>query len=220
MKYDIQDLHVSPYPRNEEIANTLTHGMGIVLSGLGLYLLFVEANQTGDSWKIWSSLVFGSCMIIGYSCSTLYHASTNPKFKHQMRIADHIGIYLMIAGTYTPFVLVNLRGWIGWTFFILIWGCAFFGICLRILNKHVPNYVSVGPYLFMGWLVIIGIKPLYDSIGSTGLTLIVLGGVFYSIGVVFYSSERIPFNHAIWHIFVLAGSISHYLAISLEVIPS
>jgi hemolysin III len=114
---------------------------------------------------------------------------------------------------------VNLRGWIGWTYFVLIWGCTVVGITLRIANISVPNYVSTAPYLIMGWLAIIGIKPLFDSVGWDGLGLVILGGIFYSIGVVFYSWERVPFNHAIWHLFVLAGSISHYFAILFAVIP-
>ena len=215
----LHKLHVSPYPPKEEIANVITHGLGVILAGVGLYFLLIEANLTDDPWKLWSSVTFGLCMITCYLFSTLYHASTNPEFKHQMRIADHIGIYLLIAGSYTPFVLVNLRGWIGWTYFVIIWGCAVVGIILRIVNMRVPNYVSVAPYLIMGWLAIIGIKPLFDSVGWDGLGLVLLGGIFYSIGVVFYSLDRVPFNHAIWHLFVLAGSISHYFAILFEVIP-
>ena len=215
----LHKLHVSPYPPSEEIANVITHGLGVILAGVGLYFLLIEANLTDDPWKLWSSVTFGLCMITCYLFSTLYHASTNLEFKHQMRIADHIGIYLLIAGSYTPFVLVNLCGWIGWTYFILIWGCAVVGIALRIVNMRVPNYVSVAPYLIMGWLAVIGIKPLFDSVGWDGLGLILLGVIFYSIGVVFYSWKRVPFNHASWHLFVLAGSISHYFAILCEGIP-
>ena len=114
---------------------------------------------------------------------------------------------------------MNLQGWIGWTFFVLIWGCAVLGIIIRVTNQRVPNYVSAAPYLIMGWLGIIVIKPLFDSVGWDGIGLILLGGALYSIGVVFYLSERIPFNHAIWHLFVLGGSISHYFAVLYEVIP-
>ena len=212
-------LHVSPYPPKEEIANVITHGFGVILAGVGLYFLLIEVNLTGDLWKFWSCVTFGLCMIACYLCSTLYHASRDAKFKHKMRIADHIGIYLLIAGSYTPFILVNLRGWIGWTYFVLIWGCAAVGIILRVVNMRVPNYVSVAPYLIMGWLAIIGIKPLFDSVGWDGLGLILLGGIFYSLGVVFYMWERIPFNHAIWHLFVLGGSICHYFAVLFEVVP-
>tara|TARA_B110000438_G_scaffold303154_1_gene363406 strand:+ start:2368 stop:3030 length:663 start_codon:yes stop_codon:yes gene_type:complete len=219
MEEILHKLHISPYPPKEEIANVITHVLGVILAAIGLYFLMIEANLTDDPWKIWSSLTFGLCMITCYLCSSLYHASTNLEFKHRMRIADHIGIYLLIAGSYTPFVLVNLRGWIGWTYFVLIWGCAVVGITLRIVNVRVPDYVSVAPYLIMGWLAIIGIKPLFDSMGWGGLSLVILGGIFYSIGVGFYLWERIPFNHAIWHMFVLAGSTTHYFAILFEVIP-
>jgi len=212
-------LQVSHYPPKEEIANVITHGLGAILAVVGLYFLATEAHLTADPWKLWSSVAFGLCMFACYLCSTLYHAATNLELKHKMRIADHIGIYLLIAGSYTPFVLVNLRGWIGWTLFVLIWGCAVLGIVIRVTNHRVPNYVSAAPYLIMGWLAVIVIKPLFDSVGWDGLGLILLGGALYSIGVVFYLSERIPFNHAIWHLFVLGGSISHYFAVLSEVIP-
>jgi hemolysin III len=218
MEEMLHKLHVSPYPPKEEIVNVITHGLGVILAGVGFYFLLIEANLTGDPWKLWSSVTFGLCMITCYLCSTLYHAFTNLKFKHYMRIADHIGIYLLIAGSYTPFILVNLRGWIGWTYFVTIWGCAVIGIILRVVNMRVPNYTSVAPYLIMGWLAAIGIKPLYDSVGWDGLSLVLLGGIFYSLGVIFYMWKRIPFNHAIWHLFVLAGSISHYFAVFFEVI--
>ena len=211
-------LHVTPYSKGEEIANVLTHGLGALLAVVGLYILGVEANLTGDIWKFGSSITFGLCMIACYLCSTLYHAVTDLELKHRMRIADHIGIYLMIAGSYTPFVLVTMHGWIGWTFFVLIWGCAITGIVMRLWNRNVPDYVSAAPYVIMGWLAIFAIKPLFDALGWEGMGLIILGGIFYSIGVVFYKADRIPFNHAIWHLFVLAGSITHYFAILNSVI--
>jgi len=211
-------LHVAPYSKGEEIANVITHGLGALLAVVGLYILGVEANLTGDIWKLGSSITFGLCMIACYLCSTLYHAVTDLELKHRMRIADHIGIYLMIAGSYTPFVLVTMHGWIGWTFFVLIWGCAITGIVMRLWNRNVPDYVSAAPYVIMGWLAIFAIKPLFDALGWEGMGLIILGGIFYSIGVVFYKADRIPFNHAIWHLFVLAGSITHYFAILNSVI--
>jgi len=211
-------LHVAPYSKGEEIANVITHGLGALLAVVGLYILGVEANLTGDLWKLGSSITFGLCMIACYLCSTLYHAVTDLELKHRMRIADHIGIYLMIAGSYTPFVLVTMHGWIGWTFFVLIWGCAITGIVMRLWNRNVPDYVSAAPYVIMGWLAIFAIKPLFDALGWEGMGLIILGGIFYSIGVVFYKADRIPFNHAIWHLFVLAGSITHYFAILNSVI--
>ena len=209
----ISRLHIAPYSKAEEFANTITHGFGTLLAIVGLYFLAVEANLTGDYWKIGSSITFGLCMITCYLCSTLYHAVSNLEMKHRMRIADHIGIYLMIAGSYTPFVLVTMHGWIGWTFFVLIWGCAITGIVARVLNRNIPEYVSATPYVIMGWLAIIAIKPLFDSLGWEGIILILLGGIFYSIGVLFYRADNFPFNHAIWHLFVLAGSIAHYFAI-------
>ena len=216
----ISRLHIAPYSKAEEFANTITHGFGTLLAILGFYFLAVEANLTGDLWKIGSSITFGLCMIICYLCSTLYHAVSNLEMKHRMRIADHIGIYLMIAGSYTPFVLVTMHGWIGWTFFVFIWGCAITGIVARVWNRNVPEYVSATPYVIMGWLAVIAIKPLFDSLGWEGINLILLGGIFYSIGVLFYRADNFPFNHAIWHLFVLAGSIAHYFAILNSVIQS
>ena len=214
-----QMLHASYYPPREEFANVITHGFGVILAGVGLYFLASEALLTADPWKLWSSVTFGLCMIACYLCSTLYHAVTNLELKHKMRVADHIGIFLLIAGSYTPFIIICLNGWISWVFFVLIWGCAVSGIALRITNSQVPNYVSATPYLIMGWLAIFAIKPLFDSVGWDGVSLIILVGLIYSIGVVFYLSERIPFNHAIWHLFVLGGNMCHYFAVLLKVIP-
>ena len=217
---EISRLHIAPYSESEEVANVITHGFGVLLATLGFYFLAIEASMTGDFWKISSSIIFGLCMIACYICSTLYHAVINLEIKHRMRIADHIGIYLMIAGSYTPFVLVTMDGWIGWMFFVLIWGCAIIGIFARLWNRNVPEYVSATPYVIMGWLALIAIKPLFDSIGWEGINLILLGGVFYTIGVLFYRADNFPFNHAIWHLFVLAGSITHYIAILNTVIQS
>jgi hemolysin III len=215
---EISRLHIAPYSESEEVANVITHGFGVLLATLGFYFLAVEASRTGDLSKIGSSIVFGLCMINCYICSTLYHAVNNLEMKHRMRIADHIGIYLMIAGTYTPFMLVSMDRWIGWTFFVLIWGCAIVGIVVRLRNRNVPEYVSATPYVIMGWLVLIAIKPLFDSLGWEGINLILLGGIFYTIGVLFYRADNFPFNHSIWHLFVLAGSITHYFTILNSVI--
>ena len=168
----VSRLHIAPYSESEEIANVTTHGFGVLLAALGLYYLAVEASLTGDLWKISSSIIFGLCMIACYICSTLYHAAINLEIKHRMRIADHIGIYLMIAGSYTPFVLVKMDGWFGWSFFVLIWGCAIIGIFARLRNRNVPEYVSATPYVIMGWLALIAIKPLYDTMGWEGINLI------------------------------------------------
>lgn len=211
-------LHASYYSKQEEIANVITHGFGVLLAIAGLCFLAREAHITGDWWKVGSSVTFGLCMIACYLCSTLYHAVSDLEMKHRMRIADHIGIYLMIAGSYTPFLLVTMRGWIGWSYFVIIWGCAVVGIVMRLWNRSVPNYVSAVPYVVMGWAAIFAIKPLFDVIGWEGISLVLLGGVFYTVGVAFYVADRVPFNHAIWHLFVLAGSISHYFAILNSVI--
>jgi len=219
MEDNTHKLHASYYPPREEVANVITHGFGIILAIVGMYILVSEAYLTSEPLKFWSSITFGLCMITCYLCSTLYHAVTNLELKHKMRIADHIGIFLLIAGSYTPFLLVCLNGWTRLSFFALIWGCAISGIVFRITNRNVPNYVSATPYLILGWLAIFAIKPLFDTIGWDGLSLIILGGLLYSIGVLFYVSKRIPYNHAIWHLFVLAGNICHYYAVLFEVIP-
>jgi hemolysin III len=206
------------YSMVEEILNASTHGFGIILSIVGLVVLVAFASINGSPMLITSSAIFGGSLIFAYSSSTLYHAITNEKAKQIFRQFDHAAIYLLIAGTYTPIVLVSLGGVWGWTIFSIIWTTAIFGIVLKFVYPHRFKKLSVVLYLIMGWLVIVAIKQLMENMESGGLWLMFIGGLFYSVGVIFYVWKSLPYNHAIWHLFVLAGSISHYFMVLWYVI--
>jgi hemolysin III len=210
---------VGRYSFVEEILNAATHGFGIVLSIVGLVVLVAFAALNGSPLLITSCAIFGGSLIVAYSSSTLYHAVTNEKAKQIFRQFDHASIYLLIAGTYTPIVLNMLAPKLGWSIFGIIWFVALFGIVLKFIFPHRFKKLSVALYLIMGWFIIIAIKSLFESMESGGLWLMLIGGLFYSVGVVFYVLKRLPYNHAIWHLFVLGGSISHYFMILFYVIP-
>ncbi len=204
----------------EEFANTITHGFGLLLSLAGFVILAALAWSSGGDFRyVLSSVIYGSSLIVLYAASTCYHCATSPKLKKRLQIADHCCIYLLIAGTYTPFTLVALRGSLGETLFVAIWSLAALGILSKILfGKRFP-VVSVLSYLVMGWLGIVGIEPLYAALGLTPVALIFAGGAAYTIGVVFFAWQSIRHHHAIWHVFVLTGSVLHFLAIALYVAP-
>ncbi|KGO33676.1 MAG: PAQR family membrane homeostasis protein TrhA [Desulfoprunum sp.] len=207
------------YSRGEEIANSITHGLGTVLSIGGLALLIAFASRYGNAWHIVSCSIFGTALILLYAASTLYHVVQRPAAKSVLRILDHAAILVLIAGTYTPFTLVSLRGPWGWTLFGVIWGLAVMGIIIEITRLRRFRAGLIALYVIMGWAVIAAIKPMLDSVSSGGLQLLLAGGLAYTGGVVFYLWKRLPYNHAIWHLFVLTGSIFHFLAILLYVIP-
>lgn len=197
----------------EEIANSITHGIGVALSIAGLVLLVVFASLYGDAWRIVSFSIYGATLIILYLASTLYHSLTNVKAKNFFHYLDHSAIFLLIAGTYTPITLVPLRGILGWVLFGLIWALAIGGIVFKALSKGRFRIVSVIIYLAMGWLVVIAAKPIISAL-PTGLMLwLLIGGACYSLGVIFYALKKMPYHHMVWHIFVLAGSITHFLGI-------
>jgi hemolysin III len=204
----------------EEFANTITHGFGLLLSLAGFVILAALAWSSGGDFRyVLSSVIYGSSLIVLYAASTCYHCATSPKLKKRLQIADHCCIYLLIAGTYTPFTLVALRGSLGETLFVAIWSLAALGILSKILfGKRFP-VVSVLSYLVMGWLGIVGIEPLYAALGLTPVALIFAGGAAYTIGVVFFAWQSIRHHHAIWHVFVLTGSVLHFLASALYVAP-
>jgi hemolysin III len=202
----------------EEIINSITHGVGLVLSVIGFGVLLALAIVKGTAWQIAGSTVFGVTLIFLYTASTLYHALRSPRAKGIFKIVDHSAIYLLIAGTYTPFTLVNLRGPWGWTLFGLIWTLAAIGIALKIFHVDKFQILSTIVYVLMGWMGIIAIKPLFATVPVTGLVWLFAGGFFYTSGVVFFASKRIPYNHAIWHVFVMAGSICHYFAVLYAVL--
>ena len=208
------------YSVGEEIANSITHGIGALLSIGGLAVLVGFASLRGDAWHIASCSIFGSTLILLYVASTLYHSIPLPNIKEILRMIDHSAIYLLIAGTYTPFMLVNLRGPWGWSLFGIIWGIAVAGILLKTTSVGRLPGISLGFYLAMSWIVIIAIKPMLAVLDKGGLELLLLGGLTYTAGIVFYSWKKLPYSHAIWHLFVLAGSCFHFFAILFYVIPS
>ncbi len=206
------------YSRGEELANSITHGTGIVLGIAGLAVLTAFASVYGEARHIVAVSIFGTAMIVMYTASTLYHSITHPRAKQALRVFDHAAIFLLIAGTYTPFTLVTLHGALGWALFGIVWALAVLGIVLQIVSLERWAFLSLILYLGMGWAVVFALKPLLHSLPPGGVTLLVLGGLAYTIGVVFYVRRR-PYFHAIWHGFVLAGSIFHFFAILLYVIP-
>ena len=200
-----------------EKLNTITHLFALLFALPAMVYLIVIAAQTGDIWKITSVSIYGATLILLYFASTLYHAH-NGKFKYHLQKFDHISIYLLIAGTYTPFMLVTLRGAWGWSIFGVAWGLAIIGILLDIFSKRAEKeskrIVQLIIYLVMGWLIIVPISVLADKIASEGMTLLAVGGVFYTVGIIFYILDyRLKHAHGIWHLFVISGSASHYAAI-------
>ncbi|HKY05867.1 MAG TPA: hemolysin III family protein [Blastocatellia bacterium] len=203
----------------EEVANTITHGLGLALSVVGSLILLILSTLRGDTWQVVSCTIFGVTMVALYAASTLYHSFRNPRHKHILKILDHSAIYLLIAGTYTPFTLISLRGWVGWTLFAVIWTLSIVGIILKCVFIHEFKILSTLVYVVMGWIGIVAIKPLLASVPVAGIVWLIAGGVAYTVGVVFFACKRVPYNHAIWHVFVMAGSICHYFAVMYSVLP-
>lgn len=206
------------YTLGEEIANGTTHGVGVGLAVAGLVILTVFAVLANDGYKLASAIVLGVSLILAYTTSTLYHSVPHPKAKHVFKILDHCSIYLLIAGTYTPFCLVTLREANGWWLFGIVWGFAVVGISLEAFWTYRPRWLSALVYLAMGWLIVVSFGPLAERLEPGGLWLLVAGGLAYTIGVLFYVLERIKYMHAVWHLWVLAGSVFHFLAVLLYVI--
>ena len=210
--------HPRAYTVGEEIANSIIHGLGVGLSVAALTLLVVFAAQSGNPWSIASAIVYGIALVLEYTASTLYHSFPQPRVKHVFKILDHCGIYVLIAGTYTPFTLVTLRGHGGLVLFGIVWGLAAAGIAVEAFWAYRPRWLSALVYLGMGWLVVVAIKPLVATLPPAGLWLLLAGGLSYTLGTVFYVLKKVPYMHAVWHLFVLAGSILQFLAVLLFVI--
>ena len=210
---------ISSQTRNEELANVITHMIGVALGLAGGSALVMGAARHGDAWRTVSFSIYGVTLVILYLASVLYHGARSPRVKHVLRLFDHAAIYLLIAGTYTPFTLVSLRGSWGWTMFGLIWGLAITGILLNVFFFGRLGFASTVLYLLMGWLVVVAVKPVMDAVSVRGLVWLVAGGLSYTLGVVFYLWHRLPFSHTVWHFFVLAGSAFHYFAIFFYVMP-
>jgi hemolysin III len=201
------------------MANTIISAISTVLAVAGSAVLIRSAVKFGGVWHIISCSVFAGTLILLYTASTLYHGFRHPRTKHVLRVFDHSAIFLLIAGTYTPFVLVNLRGPWGWSLFGVTWGVAMLGIGFgRKLQRR--RIMAVVLYNLMGWVILVAIKPLMAAVAPMGLILLLVGGLAYTIGVGFYAWRRLPHHHAIWHVFVLIGSTAHYLAILYYVVPT
>lgn len=196
----------------EERLNVLTHGIGALLGVVGLVLLIIKDSQKTD-WSLFSVIIYGGSIILCFTASTVYHYVTNEKQKHYFRIVDHISIYFLIAGTYTPVSLITLENSLGWTLFYTVWGIALFGIVLKIFFTGRFNIFSTLLYLAMGWLIVFDFSMLSQLMDPKGVFLVIAGGVSYSIGIIFYAINKIPYNHVIWHLFVLAGAVFHFLMI-------
>ncbi len=203
----------------EEFANTVTHGFGLVLSVAGFAVLVILATLRGDPLLIAACVVYGLSLIVLYAASTIYHGTTSAELKHKLRLVDHCCIYLLIAGSYTPFGIILLSGTLGQSLLVLIWTFAIVGIAAKLIFQHRFPAVSVGSYVVMGWLGVFAIQPMLETIGTEAVMLAVAGGLSYTLGVVFFAWPRIRHHHAIFHVFVLAGSILHYAAVILYVVP-
>ena len=203
----------------EEIASAITHGFGLVLSVIGFVVLVVLAGIRGDGWMITSCIVYGLSLVILYAASTVYHSVLSPKLKKRLQIIDHCGIYLLIAGTYTPFGLIIADTSLGRGLLAAIWALAIIGILIKLVIHDRFPALNVISYLAMGWLGIFAVQPLFNALGLMPVALAVAGGVAYTLGVVFFPWKSIKHHHAIFHIFVMLGSIIHYAAIVIYVVP-
>lgn len=208
-----QSVSFEPYPKVEEWLNWLTHGLAALFSVAGMAVLLVMAADREEVWKIVSFSIYGTSMTLLFLASTLYHFARREEMRRIFKMLDHCAIFLLIAGTYTPFLLVNMRGTIGWTLFAVIWGLAIGGIALKLIFGHRFKPLQITIYLLMGWLVVVASKEMSESVNALGLTLLIAGGITYTLGVVFYLVKKIPYNHAIWHLFVVGGSACHFFAI-------
>jgi hemolysin III len=203
----------------EEIANSLTHGVGLLLSVVGLVVLIVVAALHGGAVNVVSCAIYGATLVCLYAASTIYHGVPSPRWRRALKTLDHCAIYLLIAGTYTPFTLVSLRGGWGWTLFGIVWGLAIAGILLKLWFVDHFAIASTIVYLAMGWLVVVAAKPILSSVPRVELIWLAAGGLLYTGGVVFFAWQRLRFSHAIWHLFVLGGSACHYVAVLYYVAP-
>jgi hemolysin III len=213
--------HGAPSPPvvvREEVANSITHGVGLIASLIGAFALVSLGAERGGAWYVASAAIYGTTLVVLYAASTLYHALKATRARGALRILDHCAIYLLIAGTYTPITLVAMRGGWGWALFGIVWSLAAAGIVFKILTTGRFAVLSTVAYVLMGWLCIVAAKPMFVLLSPGALALLAAGGALYTVGIVFYHSNRVPYSHAVWHLFVIAGSVCHYLAIALYVL--
>ena len=202
----------------EEWMNSVTHGIGAVLAVVGLVVMILVAAAQSDPWKVVSASIYGSTLVLMFFASTLYHAIQQANARQVLRQVDHLAILYLIAGSYTPFTLITLNGSWGWSIFGVVWGLTLLGTVLQLSPARHVKALMVSLYLLMGWVVLVAISPLAKNLSLGGLLLLVAGGLTYSAGVIFYVNQRIPLNHAIWHLFVLAGAALHFFAILFYVL--
>lgn len=209
----MKEYLITRYSKSEERLNIITHGIGLLLSVVGFPFLIIKAFDFEGFWKPASFIIYGLSMIILYAASTFYHAAKEAKLRRRLNIFDHAAIYVLIAGTYTPFTIIVLEGTVGWILFGLTWGFALTGIVLKLFYTGRFDKLSTLMYILMGWQIIFAIKPLMKNFSGEGLQLLIAGGIFYTIGAVLYSIKKLPYNHATFHVFVVLGSFSHFLSI-------
>ncbi|WP_058834040.1 PAQR family membrane homeostasis protein TrhA [Luteimonas abyssi] len=203
--------------KREELASALTHGLGATAALAGGAVLITLAALYGNAWQLGAAIVFGVSLLLLYMASTLYHSFQHPVLKGRLKVFDHCAIYLLIAGTYTPFTLIGLRGPLGWTMFAAIWTLALAGVVFKLFYTGRFKRLSTLIYIAMGWLVMIAIKPVLDALDAWTFGWLIAGGLFYTLGTIFYHRESIPYSHAIWHLFCIAGSVCHYVAVMAQV---
>jgi hemolysin III len=208
------------YSRSEEATNIITHAIGFFLGIAALVLMVVRASLHGDAWHVVGASIFGAGLVILYAASTIYHSVRGAKARKVFRVIDHATIYVLIAATYTPFALVTLNGWVGWTIFGIVWGLAVVGIVLKVFFTGRAEVLLTLMYICMGWMIIFAIKPLVENLSAGGLAWLVAGGMAYTVGAIFYGIGKLKFNHAIFHLFVLAGSICHFVSVYSYVLPT
>jgi len=214
----LKEKHLTYYNSTEEKLNVITHGLGLILSVIAMILLILHASEMGTARHVLSFTIFGASLILLYSASTFYHYFQNPNIRRKLNILDHAAIYILIAGTYTPFTLITLKGPLGWTIFGITWGIAIIGIFFKLFYTGRFDKISTGAYVAMGWIIIFAIKPLIENLPVNGLYWLLIGGIFYTVGAILYSIKRIKYNHAIFHVFVLLGSFSHFMAVYFYVL--
>lgn len=207
-------------PEREEVANALTHGLGAFASVLGGGVLLTLATRFGDVWQVVSAAVFCASLLLLYTASTLYHIARRPRAKTRLQVLDHCAIYVLIAGSYTPFMLVSLRGPWGWSLFGIVWGLAVGGVIFKLFCTGRFERLSTLIYVGMGWLVLVAAGPMLHSLSVSTLLWLLAGGLSYTAGTFFFHSQRIPYAHAIWHLFVLVGSACHFVAVASQVVPA
>ncbi|WP_276913729.1 PAQR family membrane homeostasis protein TrhA [Aneurinibacillus aneurinilyticus] len=207
------------FTKKEEVANAIIHGIGAVLSVIALITLIIAANESGTAWHVTSFTIYGVTMLLLYVSSTLVHSFPQGRVKDIFEICDHASIYLFIAGTYTPFLFLVVKGALGWTLFGIVWGMALVGVIFKLFFTKKFLYLSTVLYIIMGWLIVFAWKPLVMSLAPGGLVLLVIGGVLYTVGAVFYVWRMFPFHHAVWHVFVLAGTVVHFFGVFYYLLP-